>query len=297
MMNPLPVHHRPLLQATDWEDYQLLDCGNGMKYEKWGDVRLVRPDPQVLWQGTQGGQWSTYDGWYHRSASGGGTWEFTRKLPASWEIRYQDYRFRVRPTDFKHTGLFPEQAANWSWFGPIIRQSQRPFSLLNLFGYTGAASIVAAKSGAAVCHVDAAKGMVQWCRENASLNGLQEAPIRYIVDDCIKFVQREIRRGSTYDAIIMDPPSYGRGKSGETWKLEKHLWELLELCAAALAPNARFLLINSYTTGISPTVLANMLQDILGKRRGAITCGEIGLPVVSDGKTLPCGIYCRWENL
>nr|WP_246346998.1 class I SAM-dependent methyltransferase [Desulfurispira natronophila] len=285
----------PIQCSDHWQDYEFIDGNLGMKYERWGDVKLVRPDPLVLWPSQSEAPWSNYDGWYHRSSKGGGHWDFQRSLPASWKVHYRNLRFIVRPTDFKHTGLFPEQAVNWDWFMPLIKESaEAKLSVLNLFGYTGGATIAAARAGAEVCHVDAAKGMVNWCRENAQANNLEQAPIRYIVDDCMKFVQREGRRGNRYHGIIMDPPSYGRGKNGEIWKLEKNLWELLVACREILSTDARFFLINSYTTGVSPTVLANMLQDIVSGMGGSIYCGEVGLTCKSDGKALPCGIFCRW---
>jgi 23S rRNA (cytosine1962-C5)-methyltransferase len=286
------------LTADRWRDYALLDCGDGMKQERWGDVVLVRPDPQIIWPRRSGEPWTDYDAMYHRSSGGGGHWEFRAKLPEEWTIGYGDLNFRIRPTNFKHTGLFPEQAVNWDWFSALIRDCGRPVQVLNLFGYTGAATVAAAKAGAAVCHVDAAKGMVDWCRRNADLSGLSEAPIRYIVDDCLKFVRREVRRGRHYDAIIMDPPSYGRGKSGEMWKLESDLWPFLQECRQLLSPNPLFFLINAYTAYLSPTVLTNLLRETLHDLDlpGRIYAGEVGLPVQSDGKILPCGLFARWEG-
>jgi 23S rRNA (cytosine1962-C5)-methyltransferase len=286
----------PIILADRWQDYQLLDCGAGMKQERWGEYVLVRPDPQILWPRNSRAAWKDWDGFYHRSATGGGEWEFRRKLPESWTVRYGALTFKIRPTNFKHTGLFPEQAANWDWFSARIRGAGRPISVLNLFGYTGAATVAAAAAGASVCHVDAAKGMVEWCRENAALSGLSEAPVRYIVDDCRKFVQREIRRGRTYDAVIMDPPTYGRGGDGEMWKLEDDLWELLADCRKVLSERPLFFLINAYTARLSPTVVVNLLRELFADGGGSITGGEVGLPVVSDGKVLPCGIYGRWES-
>jgi 23S rRNA (cytosine1962-C5)-methyltransferase len=283
---------KKMILADKWREYELLECGNGMKKERWGEIVLVRPDPQVLWQKKD--DFSEFDAFYHRSASGGGKWEFKKKLPESWKINYRDLTFKIRPTDFKHTGLFPEQAVNWDWVSKLIKNSKREIKILNLFGYTGAATVSAAKAGAKVTHVDSAKGMVNWCKENAELSGLGKAPIRYIVDDVIKFVEREARRGNTYDGIIMDPPSYGRGKKGETWKIEKNLWPLLEKTAQILSDNPLFFLINSYTTGLSPTVLENMLKDIFDE--GEFSSGEIGIPIKKDGKILPCGIYSRWEK-
>ena len=299
---------RPALQvAENWRDYQLLDCGDGMKQERWGEFTLVRPDPQVIWprRGSGNGQppprWENWDGFYHRSEQGGGKWEYRRPLPDSWTIAYQplDLRFKIHPTSFKHTGLFPEQAVNWEWFSAKIAaagRAGREVNVLNLFGYTGAASVAAAKAGATVCHVDAAEGMVKWCRENAALSGLADAPVRYIVDDCLKFARREIKRGRHYDAIIMDPPTYGRGSTGEMWKLEDHLWELLMECRALLSEQPLFFLINAYTARLSPTVVANLLSELMHGRGGNIAAGEVGLPILRDGKVLPCGIYGRWEG-
>lgn len=292
-----------ILSADRWEDYQLLETGDGMKQERWGGYTLVRPDPQIIWPraGTQpGAPWQEWDGFYHRSDRGGGRWEFRRPLPDHWTVGYAplSLTFKIQPTAFKHTGLFPEQAVNWEWSSALIRQAReagREIGVLNLFGYTGAATCAAGRAGANVCHVDAAEGMVKWCRENAALCGLQDAPIRYIVDDCLKFVRREARRGRRYDAIIMDPPTYGRGSTGEMWKLEDHLWELLTECRAVLADQPLFFLINAYTARLSPTVVANLLTELMRDRPGKITAGEVGLPGRRDGKILPCGIYGRWE--
>ncbi len=289
--------------AQQWQHYRLLDAGAGMKMERWGRFTLVRPDPQVIWPRRAGPGWTGWDGLYHRSDRGGGQWEFKTALPDSWQIDYASLglRFRISPTSFKHTGLFPEQAVNWEWCTERIRRARetgREVSVLNLFGYTGGATCAAAKAGASVCHVDAADGMVKWCRENAGLSGLGDAPIRYIVDDCLKFVRREIRRGRTYDAIIMDPPTFGRGSGGETWKLEAHLWELIAECGQLLAPDPVFFLINAYTARLSPTVVGNLLDELMHRRghAGRITCGEVGLPIEADGKILPCGVYGRWET-
>jgi len=295
-----PVQHLPLLVADRWRDFQLVDCGEGMKQEKWGPYTLVRPDPQVLWprQGVPAGsRWEHWDGFYHRSESGGGRWEFRRPLPEHWEIRYDalGLTFKIRPTSFKHTGLFPEQAVNWDWVHALISRAGRPVNVLNLFGYTGAATCAAAAAGASVCHVDAAEGMVKWCRENAALSGLQDKPIRFIADDCLKFVRREAKRGKRYDAVIMDPPTYGRGSTGELWKLEDHLWDLLQECRALLSEKPLFFLINAYTARLSPTVVANLLSQLMSGHGGRISSGEVGLPVHRDGKVLPCGIYGRWE--
>jgi len=283
-----------LLISDKWADYELLDCGEGQKLERWGKYVLARPDPQVIWPKAAPGTWNNSAAVYHRSSSGGGAWEFRTKLPESWLIGYRGFRFKIRPTGFKHLGLFPEQQANWDWIIETAASAKRPLKILNLFGYTGGATLAAASSGAAVCHVDAARGMVAWCRENAALSGLAGAKIKYIVDDCAAFVKRELRRRNFYDAIIMDPPSFGRGKRGEVWKLEDNLWELLDLCKKLLSNAPLFFLLNSYTANLSPLVLADMIGAVLG-RAGRIEGGEIGLPVKSDGKILPCGIYCRWQ--
>ncbi len=292
---PVTTPSHALLVAQDWKDYELLDSGDGMKLERWGDVVLARPDPQAIWP--RAGEWKKWDAWYHRSSKGGGRWEFRRQLPDSWTIRYRELVLKIAPTAFKHTGLFPEQAVNWDWCGEQIRTARskgRDVSVLNLFGYTGAATVAAARAGASVCHVDAAKGMVEWCRENAGLSGLADAPIRYIVDDCAAFVRREIRRGRKYDALIMDPPSYGHGAAGEVWKLEEHLWPLLEDCLALLSTQPLFLLVNSYTTGLSPIALGNVMTRLLSSTGGKLSTGEVGLPVTRDKLVLPCGIYGRW---
>jgi 23S rRNA (cytosine1962-C5)-methyltransferase len=292
-----------ILVADHWQDYQLIETGDGMKQERWGAYTLVRPDPQIIWPrhgAKPGAPWEHWDGFYHRSESGGGKWEFRKPLPDHWTVGYPKLglTFKIHPTSFKHTGLFPEQAVNWEWFNARIkaaRKTGREVNVLNLFGYTGAATCAAAAAGAQVCHVDAAEGMVKWGRENAALSGLADAPIRYIVDDCLKFVRREIRRGRRYDAIIMDPPTYGRGSTGEMWKLEDHLWSLLGECREILSDQPLFFLINAYTARLSPTVVANLLGELLHDRGGQITAGEIGLPAQRDGKVLPCGIYGRWE--
>lgn len=295
---PRIVSSPSLLLADQWQDYQLLDAGDGMKCERWGGYTLVRPDPQILWPRRNGKPWTGWDAYYHRSEKGGGRWEFKRALPEHWNVRYRDLTFKIKPTSFKHTGLFPEQAVNWDWCTQRIaaaRSAGRDVSVLNLFGYTGAASVAAAAAGAQVCHVDAAKGMVDWCGENVVASGMDRSAVRYIVDDCVKFVRREVKRGRRYEALIMDPPSYGRGANGELWKLETHLWDLLRECRAVLADQPLFFLINAYTTGLSPTVLANLLDGLLHDQGGLITTGEVGLPIQADGKVLPCGIYGRWE--
>ena len=287
--------------ADTWSEYRILDAGDGMKMEQWGSHTLVRPDPQVIWPRRSGQPWTGWDGYYHRSDRGGGKWEYATEMTDSWEIAYAPLklRFRISPTSFKHTGLFPEQAVNWEWFSGLIknaRKSNREVSVLNLFGYTGGATCAAAQAGATVCHVDAADGMVKWCRENATLSGLQDAPIRYIVDDCLKFARREIRRGRKYDAIIMDPPTYGRGKGGEMWKLEDHLWELLSTCDELLSDDPLFFLINAYTARLSPAVVTNLLGELMGQRGGTVTGGEVGIPIEADDKILPCGVYGRWTS-
>ena len=298
------VQRPPLLVADRWRDYQLIDCGAGMKQERWGAYTLVRPDPQVLWprSGAElGARWEHWDGLYHRSEAGGGRWEFRRPLPESWELHYDPLglTFKIRPTSFKHTGLFPEQAVNWDWMSGRIRAAVatgREVGVLNLFGYTGAATCAAAAAGASVCHVDAAEGMVKWCRENAALSGLASAPIRYIADDCLTFARREVKRGRKYDAVILDPPTFGRGSTGEMWRLEDDLWTLLLECRRLLSDAPVFFLINAYTARLSPTVVANLLSELMG-RSGSLAAGELGLPIQRDGKVLPCGIYGRWDAL
>ncbi|MCQ6560301.1 class I SAM-dependent methyltransferase [Paenibacillus mendelii] len=286
-----------MYNADQWNDYELLDTGSGEKLERWGKYVLRRPDPQVIWPRTnEGGRWNNADGHYHRSSSGGGEWNFNTQVPDRWTIGYKELKFHIRPTSFKHTGLFPEQAVNWSWMMDKIRTAGRPIRVLNLFAYTGGATVAAAAAGAEVCHVDAAKGMVQWAKENAQLSGLENHPVRYITDDVFKFVQKEERRGRQYDAIIMDPPSYGRGPNGEMWKLEQNLFPFLDFCTSILSPNPLFVLINSYTTGLSPSVLHNLLHMTVGRKYGgSIHCGEIGIPITASGLSLPCGILGRWE--
>ena len=283
--------------GSGWQDYELLDCGDGERLERWGDIYLVRPDPQAIWH-REGSDphWQHPDGRYLRSKTGGGHWE-KYSLPERWEIGYRELRFGIKPMNFKHTGVFPEQAANWDFTMDLIRRAGRPVNVLNLFAYTGAATLAAAAAGAKVCHVDAAKGMVAWGKENAALSGLSDRPIRWIVDDCIKFVEREIRRGNRYDAIIMDPPSYGRGPSGEVWRLEDGLCGLVELCCGVLSDEPLFFLINSYTTGLAPSVLSYLLGSLLVPRFGGeAVCGELGLRVTATGLALPCGAAGRWVN-
>lgn len=282
--------------ANDWKDYALLDAGGGEKLERWGRYILRRPDPQAIWPPVHGSSvWERADARYHRSASGGGRWEYVKKVPERWIIQYRDLAFHIEPTGFKHTGLFPEQAVNWDWMADKIKQAGYPVRVLNLFGYTGGATVATAAAGAEVCHVDAAKRMVQRAKENMILSKLGEARARYITDDVLKFIQREERRKSFYDAIIMDPPSYGRGPNGEVWKLEDTLYDLIAQCARILTPDPLFMLVNTYTTGFSPTVTANMLAMNLKKRIGRVSCGEVGLPVADSSVVLPCGAYARWE--
>jgi 23S rRNA (cytosine1962-C5)-methyltransferase len=288
-----------MFNAMDWTDYELLDTGGGEKLERWGTYILRRPDPQIIWPlEKETGAWLKADGHYHRSASGGGQWDFRTELPERWTITYdRKLMFYIKPTGFKHTGLFPEQAVNWKWMMNKIEGAGRPIKVLNLFAYTGGASVACASAGAEVCHVDASKGVVQWAKENLHLSGLGSRPVRFITDDVFKFVQREQRRGSKYDAIIMDPPSYGRGPNGETWKLEDDLYPFIQTCMSILSDTPLFLLINSYTTGISSTVLQNILTMAMKRKfGGTISSGEIGLPITHSGLTLPCGILARWEE-
>ncbi|MFD0694741.1 class I SAM-dependent methyltransferase [Paenibacillus sp. GCM10027628] len=284
--------------AKDWADYELLDTGGGEKLERWGTYVLRRPDPQIIWPLVKETPvWQTADAHYHRSSSGGGQWQYRTELPERWTITYdQKLTFYIKPTGFKHTGLFPEQAVNWKWMIEKIQGAGRPIKVLNLFAYTGGASLACAYAGAEVCHVDASKGVVQWAKENLHLSGMGSRPVRFITDDVFKFVQREQRRGSKYDAIIMDPPSYGRGPNGETWKLEDDLYPFIQTCMSILTDNPLFLLINSYTTGISATVLHNILSMAMKQKHGGtISSGEIGLPITHSGLMLPCGILGRWE--
>lgn len=283
--------------ADQWKDYEVIDTSSGEKCERWGDYILVRPDPQVIWDtGHDHPAWKQKNGHYHRSSKGGGEWEF-RNLPKEWTIQYRDMTFHLKPFSFKHTGLFPEQAVNWDWCAKKIKNAGKPVKILNLFAYTGGATISAAKAGAAVTHVDASKGMVGWAKENAVSSNLADAPIRWLVDDCVKFVEREIRRGNTYDGIIMDPPSYGRGPKGEIWKIEESVYPFLKLTAKLLHQDSLFLLINSYTTGLQPAVLSYMLHTAVVSRFGGhVESDEIGLPVSSNGLVLPCGASGRWSK-
>jgi 23S rRNA (cytosine1962-C5)-methyltransferase len=289
--------------ADQWKDYEVIDCSKGEKLERWGDYLLVRPDPQVIWDTPKKETgWHKMNGHYHRSSKGGGEWEFFQ-LPKEWTIQYslpinKKLTFQLKPFSFKHTGLFPEQAANWNWFSQLIADAVskgRQVKVLNLFAYTGGATLAAAAAGASVTHVDASKGMVTWAKENAISSGLKDAPIRWLVDDCVKFVEREIRRGNHYDAIIMDPPSYGRGPKGEIWKIEESVYPLIQLCSQILTDNPLFFLINSYTTGLQPAVLSYMISTVLGTANGTVTASEIGLPVSSNGLVLPCGASGRYE--
>lgn len=282
--------------ADGWKDYELLDASDGERLERWGKVILIRPDPQVIWKkAAVHPAWSKADGIYRRSSSGGGGW-VKSKMPEQWNIRYKDLTFMLKPMGFKHTGLFPEQATNWDWFGDLIRKAGRPIKVLNLFAYTGGATMAAARAGASVCHVDAARGMVAQAKENAQLCGLGDAPIRYLVDDCVKFVEREIRRGNKYDGIIMDPPSYGRGPGGEVWKIEDNIDHLITLTSNLLSDEPLFFLLNSYTTGLSPLTMAYMMNMKIRKRFGGRTeAGEITLPVTASDGQLPCGSSARWQ--
>lgn len=283
--------------ADGWKDYEVIDTSNGEKLERWGNYTLLRPDPQVIWDTPKTDKkWKQLNGHYHRSNKGGGEWEFF-DLPEQWTINYKELTFHLKPFSFKHTGLFPEQATNWDWFGDKIKKANRPINVLNLFAYTGGATCAAAKAGASVTHVDASKGMVTWAKENAVSSGLEDAAIRWIVDDCVKFVEREIRRGRKYDGIIMDPPSYGRGPKGEIWKIEEKIYPFIELCSQVLSDEPLFFLVNSYTTGLQPAVLSYMMNTVLVKQYGGhVNADEIGLPVKTNGLVLPCGASGRWER-
>ena len=280
--------------ANQWKDYEVIDCSAGEKLERWGKYKLLRPDPQVIWNTEKNKDWKNLNGHYHRSAKGGGEWEFF-DLPEQWTINYKSLTFNLKPFSFKHTGLFPEQATNWDWFSEKIKNAGRPIKVLNLFAYTGGATLAAAAAGANVTHVDASKGMVAWAKENAASSGLSDAPIRWLVDDCVKFVEREIRRGNKYDGIIMDPPSYGRGPKGEIWKIEDSIHDFVKLCAKLLSDNPLFFLINSYTTGLAPAVLTYMIStEVVKPFGGHVESEEIGLPVTNSGLVLPCGASGRW---
>ncbi len=283
--------------AENWKDYELLDCSGGEKLERWGRYTLVRPDPQAIWRTPKlHPGWTRHDARYERACTGGGAWT-EKQVPARWTLRYGGLTFNVKPMNFKHTGVFPEQASNWDFAAEQIGRCGRPVSVLNLFAYTGAATAACAAAGASVCHVDAAKGMVAWARENAKSSGLEDKPIRWIVDDCAKFVEREIRRGRRYDAVIMDPPSYGRGPGGEVWKLEDSLWPLVELVVQVLSDDPVFFILNSYTTGLSPSVLTYILHSTVVRRYGGrARSDELGLPVTASGLVLPCGAAGRWTR-
>ena len=283
--------------SDNWNDYELIDCSYGERLERWGKYTLIRPDPQAIWKtDRRHPKWKNPDATYKRSGTGGGAWEKS-SVPERWEISYKSLKFNVKPMNFKHTGIFPEQAANWDYIGEKIKGARREIKVLNLFAYTGGATVAAAAAGASVCHVDAAKGMVSWARENAKASGLADKPIRWIVDDCAKFVEREIRRGSRYDAIIMDPPSYGRGPSGEVWKLENDLYDFVALTAGVLSDDPLFVIINSYTTGLSPSVLTYFSESIFSKKFGGrAESRELGLPATESGLFLPCGAACRWAR-
>ncbi len=286
----------PMYIADGWKDYEVLDTGSGEKLERWGKIILRRPDPQVIWPAENESLWKSADAHYHRSTQGGGQWEMLSQIPEQWTVSYRELTFRVRPTGFKHTGLFPEQAANWDWMSGLIRGAHRQVRVLNLFAYTGGATMACLNAGAEVCHVDAAKGMVQWAKENAQLSGLTDRPARYIVDDALKFVLREQRRGKQYEGILMDPPSYGRGPDGQVWKLENEVYGLVEECAKLLSDQPLFFLINGYTTGLQPAVLRNLIEKTVVRRYGGrAMADEVGLPVREGNIVLPCGASGRWQ--
>lgn len=283
--------------ANEWKDYEILDMANGEKLERWGNIYLIRPDPQIIWKNkSYPNKWGQANARYNRSNTGGGAWEYKKRLPESWQIKYKNLTFNIKPMGFKHTGLFPEQAVNWDWMIKKIKDSKREINVLNLFAYTGGATVACLSAGASVCHVDSSKGMTTWAKENVESSGLRDRPVRFIIDDVVKFVQREIRRGRKYDAIIMDPPSYGRGKNGEVWQFENNIADLVELCTKVLSDDPLFFLINSYTTGISAKVLENILYLNMKNVKGTISSGEIGLPMKDSKLVLPCGIYGRWEK-
>ena len=288
-----------MLLANEWKDYEIIDASNGQKLERWKDIYLLRPDPQIVWN--NGDLLEKYrsmiDAVYYRSNKGGGHWENLKNIPGSWNVEYKGLTFNIKQMGFKHTGLFPEQAVNWDFMMDKIKRANRPIKVLNLFAYTGGASCACLKAGASVTHVDSSKGMVDWFKENVKSSGMEDYPVRYLIDDVVKFVQREIRRGNKYDAIIMDPPSYGRGANGEVWDIEKNLNYLVEICTEILSDEPLFFLINSYTTGLSSTVLSNMLRMTVNKKyQGKVTCGEVGIPIKENDLVLPCGIYGRWES-
>ena len=284
--------------ASNWKDYKILDMANGEKLEKWGDIVLVRPDPQIIWKDKSfESKWKNVNATYHRSKTGGGSWEYNKRIPDNWQIKYKNLTFNIKPMGFKHTGLFPEQAVNWDWMINKIQNAKRPIKVLNLFAYTGGATVACLSAGASVCHVDSSKGMVSWAKENVVSSGLEDKNVRYIIDDVVKFVNREIRRGNFYDAIIMDPPSYGRGTNGEVWQFENNIYDLIDLCSKVLSDNPLFFLINSYTTGISEKVLENILSlKIKSGFKGKVSSGQVGLPMENSDLVLPCGIFGRWEK-
>lgn len=284
--------------ADNWKDYELIDCSCGERLERWGNITLIRPDPQVIWKTEKKNPlWRKADAVYHRSQSGGGQWEIRNKIPDFWTIGYRDLTFNIKTMGFKHTGLFPEQAVNWDYTAEVIKNANREVKVLNLFAYTGGATVSALKAGASVCHVDASKGMTMWAKENAASSGVADKSVRWIVDDCIKFVQREIRRGNKYDIIIMDPPSYGRGPGGEVWKLENEVYGFVELCSQILSDDPLMMLINSYTTGLSPSVMEYILGAVVKKRfSGKVTGSEIGLRTTENGLILPCGASAIWSK-
>jgi 23S rRNA (cytosine1962-C5)-methyltransferase len=286
-----------MLISNEWKEYEILDMANGEKLERWGEYILIRPDPQIIWnEKLNPDLWKKAHAHYHRSKTGGGEWEYKKKMPDSWQVKYKELTFNLKPMGFKHTGLFPEQAINWDFMINKIKDSKRKdVKVLNLFAYTGGATVACSYAGASVCHVDSSKGMTAWAKENIESSGLSNKPVRFIIDDVIKFVQREIRRGNKYDAIIMDPPSYGRGASGEVWNIEDNLYHLVKLCSELLSDDPLFFLINSYTTGLSPTILSNILELTIN-HKGYVSNGEVGLAMKDSNLILPCGIYGRWEK-
>lgn len=284
--------------SNSWKDYELIDCSDGERLERWGDIILIRPDPQIIWStGKKNPLWRKAHARYHRSNKGGGSWEMYKKVPDSWSINFKNLVFNIKPMGFKHTGVFPEQAVNWEWMQNKIKEENRPLKILNLFGYTGCATLACMEAGASVCHVDASKGMVTWAKENAVSSKLADKPVRWLVDDCVKFVQREVRRGNKYDGIVMDPPSYGRGPNGEVWKIEEKLYSLIELCIQVLTDNPTFFILNSYTTGLSPAVMEYLLNvQLKSKFGGKVSSDEIGLRVTETNLSLPCGSTVIWEK-
>lgn len=284
--------------SNSWKDYELIDCSDGERLERWGDIILIRPDPQIIWStGKKNPLWRKAHARYHRSNKGGGSWEMYKKVPDSWSINFKNLVFNIKPMGFKHTGVFPEQAVNWEWMQNKIKEENRPLKILNLFGYTGCATLACMEAGASVCHVDASKGMVTWAKENAVSSKLADKPVRWLVDDCVKFVQREVRRGNKYDGIVMDPPSYGRGPNGEVWKIEEKLYSLIELCVQVLTDNPTFFILNSYTTGLSPAVMEYLLNvQLKSKFGGKVSSDEIGLRVTETNLSLPCGSTVIWEK-